>query len=155
MKVYEKGDIIFRQGDAGECMYEIADGGVGIYVDYGTDRQTLLTELAADEFFGEMGMIDHAPRSATAVALERGTQLREITEDTLGELFRERPDVVLMIMQQLSGRLRQLTRDYKEVCKTASRIKKIEEEPESVAAETVEDVKAKAERCAARAKAYR
>ena len=126
-QIYNKGDIIFRQGDAGESMYDIRWGSVGIYLDYGTEKEKKLTELGTDAFFGEMGMIDHAPRSATAVALEKGTQLREITEEKLGELFRENPAKVLMIMQQLSKQLRKLTNKYMESCKTASNLVKMEE----------------------------
>ena len=151
---YKKGEIIFRQGDAAESMYDILWGSVGIYLDYGTERQKLLTELDADAFFGEMGMIDHAPRSATAVALEKGTQLQEITEDKLGELFREKPAKVLMIMQQLSGRLRKLTKEYMEVCKTAADVEKIEEKPEETDSEAVEEVKTRVERSAIRLRGY-
>lgn len=145
MKVYNKGDVIFRQGDAAESMFDMNWGSVGIYLNYGTKEEKKLTELNGGAFFGEMGIIDHAPRSATAVALENNTQLQEITEAQLGELFKERPAKVLMIMQQLSSRLRKLTRDYMEACKTAAGIVKVEEKPEEAPKEVVEEVKVKAE----------
>ncbi|MBQ9647922.1 MAG: cyclic nucleotide-binding domain-containing protein [Oscillospiraceae bacterium] len=147
-QIYNKGDIIFRQGDAGKSMYDIRWGSVGIYLDYGTEKEKKLTELGTDAFFGEMGMIDHAPRSATAVALEKGTQLREITEEKLGELFRENPAKVLMIMQQLSNRLRKLTKDYMEACRAAADIEKIEEKPEETDSETAEEIKTRVGRYA-------
>lgn len=131
-KEYKKGDVIFRQGDAADSMFVITWGTVGIYVDYGTERERKLTELEGGAFFGEMGMIDHAPRSATAVALEKYTQLQEITEDKLGELFKEQPAKVLAIMQQLSRRLRKLTNDYMGACKAAADAVELEEKPEEV-----------------------
>lgn len=154
MKTYNKGDIIFRQGDAGESMYDIRWGSVGIYLDYGTDKEKKLTELGTDAFFGEMGMIDHAPRSATAVALEKGTRLQEITEEQIGELFREKPAKVLMILQQLSGRLRKLTKDYVEACRTAADIEKIEEKPEEADSEITELVKTRVQRYASQINGY-
>ena len=154
MKAFNKGDIIFHQGDAGESMYDIRWGSVGIYLDYGTEKEKKLTELGTEAFFGEMGMIDHAPRSATAVALEKGTQVQEITEEMLGELFREKPAKVMMIMQQLSGRLRDLTKDYMEACKTAADIEKIEEKPEETDDEITELVKTRVERYASQINGY-
>lgn len=44
-KEYKKGDVIFRQGDAADSMFVITWGTVGIYVDYGTERERKLTEL--------------------------------------------------------------------------------------------------------------
>lgn len=137
-KTYKKGDIIFRQGDASDSMFDIQWGAVGIYVDYGTDKEQKLAELEGDAFFGEMGMIDHAPRSATAVVLRNHTVLQEITEDQLGELFRDKPAKVLDIMQHLSHRLRKLTGKYMEACKTAAGAVALEEK--EVSAEAAEQI---------------
>ena len=140
VKTYKKGDIIFRQGDPADSMYDILWGTVGIYIDYGTDKEQKLTELEGGAFFGEMGMIDHMPRSATAVVLEKGTQLQEITEEMLGELFKEKPAKVLAIMQQLSRRLRKLTGDYMKACKTAAGAVKMEEKPQEVSPEAADQL---------------
>ena len=119
-KTYKRNEIIFRQGDTADSMFDITMGRVGIYLNYGTAEEKQLAILEGGEFFGEMGMIDHEPRSATAVALDRDTALMEITEDTLGELFQKNPAKVLMIMQQLSHNLRRLTNQYWKVCKAAA-----------------------------------
>ena len=68
-KTFKKGEIIFKQGDLSDCMYDILWGQVGIYADYGTPEEKLLTTLETERFFGEMGMIEGRLRSATAVAL--------------------------------------------------------------------------------------
>ena len=83
-KTYKKGDIVFKQGDAAQSMFFVRFGSVGIYLDYGTKKEKKLAELGDEDSFGEMGMIDHASRSATAVVLENSTQLMEITEENLG-----------------------------------------------------------------------
>ena len=126
-RVYNKGEIIFRSGDAADCMFDIRWGRVGIFANYGTARQKQLAVLEGGEFFGEAGMIDRAPRSADAVALENGTSLTPITEDQLGALFQEKPAKVLMIMQQLSGHLRRLTRNYMDACAAAAGVAALEE----------------------------
>ena len=66
---FGKDQVIFRQGDTATVMYDILSGKVGIYVDYETEKQKQIAVLEAGEIFGEMGMIEYYPRSATAVAL--------------------------------------------------------------------------------------
>ena len=144
-RLYRKGEIIFRQGAAADSMFDVRWGGVGIYVGYGTEHEKKLTELTNGDTFGEMGMIDHEPRSATAVALEDRTQLDEFREEDLIDLFRKNPAKVLSVLQMMSRRLRNLTRDYTDVCKTAVGVVALEEKPESVTDETKEEVMAKAE----------
>ena len=118
IRTYKKGQVIFRQGDYEPCMYDIQGGRVGIYADYETAGQKLLAEIQAEQYFGEMGLIEDCPRSATAVALENGTAVLKITENTFQSYFEKRPAKVLLIMEHLSRRLRDLTDDYMKVCRT-------------------------------------
>lgn len=114
---FPKGKIVFREGDAGSCMYCVHSGSVGIYTGYGTPEETKLTDVYTNHFFGEMGMIDEAPRTATAVILEPGTTLETIYPKDLEELFEKNPFKVLMIVQNLSGRVRRLSTDVAEARK--------------------------------------
>ena len=119
---FNKDQVIFRQGDAGDCMYYIGSGTVGIYTDYETDDQVLLTELNENQFFGEMGLIEKLPRSATAVVLEDDTVLTRLTEDGLDRMFEERPTFILLAMQHISSRLRRLTKEYGKACRTVAKM---------------------------------
>jgi len=60
------------------------------------------------------------PRSVTAVALEKDTKVEVITWETFGRYLQERPAKVLMIMQQMSRRVRELKKDYMKVCRTVA-----------------------------------
>ena len=121
---YNSGDVIFRQGDAADSMFELYWGSVGIYLNYGTAEQKLLSTLESDSYFGEMGMLEHEPRSATAVALEDGTCLELIYESDLTKLYAENTAKTLMILRHLSSRLRRLTNDYLRCCKTLAETEK-------------------------------
>ena len=113
---YNPGALLFHEGEPARCMYAIHWGKVGIYKGYKTADEKLLAELYTNQFFGEMGMIEGQPRSATAVALEKNTTLEIIYPDDLADLFEKNPAKVLMIMKNLSYRLRKLTQEYAKVC---------------------------------------
>lgn len=116
-KHYEKGEVIFKEGELGRELYEVKHGRVGIYAAYGTSDEKKLTELGEGRIFGEMAVIEVFPRSATAVALE-DTEAEAVSGENLGEYFSDRPEKLLAIMRGISRRLRELTADYQEVCQS-------------------------------------
>lgn len=117
-----KGELIFRQGDPGDCMFEIRSGKVGIFLDYGGNSEVKLTELHAGQLLGEMGLLDQAPRSAAAVSLADDTELLRITEESFHRFFEEDPDKMLLLLQQMSARLRRISRDYADASRTVSEV---------------------------------
>ncbi|MCR5138305.1 MAG: cyclic nucleotide-binding domain-containing protein [Oscillospiraceae bacterium] len=114
---FNRNEVIFKQGSFSDCMYDIVEGRVGIYTDYGTEKQQFLADLDNNQVVGEMSMLEYYPRSATAVALEDGTVLTEITEDELSDYFRNKPEKLLLIMKQLSRRIRETNEKYIEACR--------------------------------------
>ncbi|MSP87761.1 MAG: cyclic nucleotide-binding domain-containing protein [Alphaproteobacteria bacterium] len=63
------GDVIFREGEMGDCAFIINQGLVEITKKSGR-RSVVLDRVGVQGIFGEMAMIDAKPRSATATALE-------------------------------------------------------------------------------------
>lgn len=118
VNTFKCGEVIFRQGDSGDCMYDIQSGQVDIYVDYDGDNKKKIAELFNGELFGEMGVLDDSPRSATAVAGTDDTELVSITKKEFGMYFMREPMKILALMQQMSDRLRKTTQDYLEACQT-------------------------------------
>ena len=119
-KTFKQNDVIFRQGDAADCMYAVRSGAVGVYLDFGGPGELKLTELHTGQYIGEMGLLDSAPRSATAVALSDDTTLDVITEQGFQAAFDENPEQFINMLQQMSSRLRRVTRDYAEACRTVA-----------------------------------
>ena len=65
------GDIIFRQGDLGSSLYVVVDGRVAIEREVTSEDDTVsLTVIKPHEYFGEMSLFYHAPRSVTATAMQ-------------------------------------------------------------------------------------
>ena len=118
IRTYQKGDVIFRQGERGECMYAIISGTVGIYKEFETAHESRIAELGNGDFLGEMELVESMPRSATAVVLSDTAELDRITDDNYLDFFTENPVQVYLIMKQLSERLRETTKNYAEACRT-------------------------------------
>ena len=113
---FRAGQIVFREGDEGKYLYMVVLGEVDIWTGYGTEKQQKLTTLYTNDFFGEMGLIDREPRSATAVVKADHTALECIAEEDLGELIKTSPNTIDLILRHLSKRLRSLTADYNRAC---------------------------------------
>ncbi len=101
---FEKGDVIFREGDPGNCLYVIQDGAVDI-----TLGNRVLKLMQPGDIFGEMSLIDGMPRSANAVARAE-TNLIPITEEQFLFLVGKLPYFALNVMRVLAVRLREMNR---------------------------------------------
>jgi hypothetical protein len=64
----EPGQVIFRQGEEGDCAYFIHDGEFAV-VREENGKETVLARLSTGQYFGEMALISNAPRNATVRAV--------------------------------------------------------------------------------------
>ena len=112
-KRFEKGAVIFRQGELSAHMYDIRSGSVGIIAGLGTPEQTRLVRFGPGDTFGETEFIASCPRMASAVALEE-TEALEIDEGQFSSYFSDKPEKILSLMRQLS----RTTEGYLEACRT-------------------------------------
>ena len=128
--ILKRNEVIFHEGDKSDRMYDIRLGRVGIYANYGTKEEKLLTELSKDQFFGEMGIIEGYPRSATAVAMGDVTELTVIAKTDFEDYCKKNPEKTILIMKNMSSRIRDLTQDYLEACHTIAESMEAEQKGE-------------------------
>jgi CRP/FNR family transcriptional regulator, cyclic AMP receptor protein len=103
---YERGDVIFRKGDAGYRLFVIVNGAVKISVLSHEGTGITLATLTAGQFFGELALFDEQPRSADAEAIE-STEVLVLQRSDLLRVLEERPRAtILQLLQALSQRLR-------------------------------------------------
>jgi CRP-like cAMP-binding protein len=100
-RTYNRGDVIFREGDAGEEMFAVQQGWVDLSV-----GGNVVETVAPGGIFGEMSLIDGAPRSATAVAGE-GCRVVAIDAKRFDRLTKDTPDFTLSVLRVLSHRIRE------------------------------------------------
>lgn len=86
------GDIIFRELDASDALYVVEAGRVVISKHVSGQTDIVLTRFTTGDFFGEMGLFDSAPRSASAYA-EIDTTLWKLDRNTFNEMLIDRPEV--------------------------------------------------------------
>lgn len=108
-RVYQKGEVLFQEGDIGRALFILESGKVEIYKAAPDGSHQTLAEMGAGDYFGEMALLEERPRLASAVALEE-TKILLLYKAKLESLYNDAPRPALAIMahiaQLLSGRLR-------------------------------------------------
>ncbi len=102
-KTFRKGDILFCEYEPGDTFYLIQSGRVEILkiVD---DMQKTLDILEPGEIFGEMAILEEAPRSATALALDKVVAL-EFNRENFEVLMQGNPQIALKLLKLFSKRI--------------------------------------------------
>ncbi len=103
------GDRICEEGELGDAFYLIIAGRVQVSKFLAMGTQHLLSELRAGQFFGEMALVEEAPREASVDALEE-TTLLVITKQDFQEMLSAGPAVAMAIMRAMVARLRDTDR---------------------------------------------
>ncbi len=102
---YAKGELIFQQGDPGGTLYVIATGTVKIALSAPDGRELLLALLGPGDFFGELSLLDGAPRSADAIAQE-DCQLLLLRRENFLAFLNGHPEATKSLLRVLARRLR-------------------------------------------------
>jgi CRP-like cAMP-binding protein len=105
-RTYQDGELVFRQGDEGSCMYVIQTGRVEVVKEEGA-VETRLGVLEEGEVFGDMAILEQEVRSATVRAqgevriltIDRRTFLRRVQED---------PTIAFNVLRSMGRRVRRL-----------------------------------------------
>jgi signal transduction histidine kinase len=103
--------IIFSAGDPGDGFYIVESGSVRISAGTGQSEPRVLATIGPGDFFGEMAVLDSAPRSATATAEVATTAVFIERGELLGLLERE-PKFALALVREFSIRMRASNQKY-------------------------------------------
>lgn len=120
-RTFKPGEVIFSAGDEGDGSYLVVAGRVRISAVVGSNESRVLATLGPGDFFGEMAVLDDAPRSATATA-ETRTRTLFIQRGKLLDLLGRQPGLALGIIREFSARMRSLNQKYVEEVMQAERL---------------------------------
>jgi CRP/FNR family transcriptional regulator len=112
---YRKNETIFHQGDPGDSLYIIESGSVKIVLPSPEGEEgAIIATLARGDFFGELALLDGAPHSATAVAIET-TEALVLRRDRFEDLVETEPQLRRALFAGLVTELRRLTGHVEEL----------------------------------------
>lgn len=111
---YPAGQIIFHRGDPGGLLYIIVEGKVKITHSTADGQEVMLAILGADDFFGELALLDDAPRSATAEVIETAETLT-LHRGEFVRFLEGNPRFAYHVMHTLAKRIRHLNDQISDV----------------------------------------
>ncbi len=119
----KKGQIILKEGNRSDFAFIIVDGQVEVSRKRKDGNVEVVDILGQNDIFGEIGMIDGGPRSATVTALEN-SKVTMISLEDLNAMTRKDPKAWFPIMKALSSRLRRSTTKEKKYFRNANLVRK-------------------------------
>ncbi len=118
-KTYGDREVIVRQGDLGECMFAVQAGRLEVLRETEAGN-VLLGVLHEGDIFGEMAIVERAPRSATVRALGH-VRLLTVDKKTFLSRAQEDPSIALNLARLLCRRIRRLNAELAEIKQTEHR----------------------------------
>ena len=105
---FRRGEVLFHEGDPGDALFIVASGAVKVVVPSEEGEEAILVTLRRGDFLGELALLDGAPRSASAIALEP-TEALALPREQFRDLVASEPAIRDALLASLSGELRRLT----------------------------------------------
>ena len=117
-KTFERGKIIFSEGDAGKELFIVTKGHASAYLNQPDGRDIRLATFAPGSVFGELAILDAGPRSASLVADDEVT-CYVLSETQFAVLAKDAPSVAIKLLsglgRELSKRLRRANRTIQQL----------------------------------------
>jgi CRP-like cAMP-binding protein len=110
LRTYNAGEVIFKEGDPGRALFILEWGQIEISRKITETQNETLAVLAPGDYFGEMSLMDHMPRTATAAAIT-ASRVYLLYKTELEGLFRRAPQAGAAIMAHLAEMLAARLRD--------------------------------------------
>ena len=111
---FRRGEVIFHVGDPGDALFVIVSGEVKISLPSETGDEAILATLRPGDVFGELALLDGAPRSASASALTP-TETVILPRERFRELIATETGVRDALLASIAGELRRLTTHVEEL----------------------------------------
>ncbi|MCO7226294.1 Crp/Fnr family transcriptional regulator [Pleionea sp. CnH1-48] len=105
---FPKKTQVVVEGDASHSMYFILDGRVKVYLDDDSGKEIVVNIHGPGEFFGELGLIEGIPRTASVLTME-DTRVGILNDQDFRTCMQQYPQFSMKLMHNLVTRLREAT----------------------------------------------
>jgi CRP-like cAMP-binding protein len=111
---FRRNEVIFHQGDPGDSLHVVASGAVKIVLPSSEGDEAIIATLQPGDFFGELALLDGAPHSATATAVEPVETL-SLARAPFHQLLDDDRGLRIALLSGLAAELRRLTGHVEEL----------------------------------------
>ncbi len=111
---FPKQAVIISEGDETRSLYIMISGKVRVFTRDEKSKEVTLQVQESGSYFGELALLGDEPRSASVETLEN-TVCAVISKDDFKHWLVSHPDVVIALLSELSGKVRQLTEKVKQM----------------------------------------
>ena len=109
---YPKNSVIINEGDHTDSLYVILSGKVKIFLTDNQQKEVIVAIQRAGDYFGELALLDEAPRSASVMTMEPCTLLM-VSRTAFERYLATDPKIAISLMRGLAERLRATTENVK------------------------------------------
>ncbi|MCO5105476.1 MAG: cyclic nucleotide-binding domain-containing protein [Burkholderiaceae bacterium] len=103
---FPKGRTIVAEGEPSQSLYILLSGRAKVQRSDSEGKEVILAVLGSGDFFGEMSLIDEAPRSASVITLE-SCDFMSINKDAFRSMLMQSPEMCMAVMKGMVRRLRE------------------------------------------------
>ncbi|HWP63826.1 MAG TPA: Crp/Fnr family transcriptional regulator [Candidatus Binatia bacterium] len=111
---FRRGEVIFHLGDPGDALFLVVSGAVKICLPTEEGDEAILATIHPGEAFGELALLDGAPRSASAVAM-LPTEVLVLARPHFEALVEGEPAIRWALLRTLAAEIRRLTEQVAEL----------------------------------------
>jgi len=109
---FPKNTLVICEGDTSDSLYVVLSGKVKVFLSDEEGKEVTLNLQGAGEYFGELAILDEAPRSASVVTVE-DTKLAVLSKAAFEKCMEQHATIALVVMRGLACRLRELTENVR------------------------------------------
>ncbi len=114
VRKYPKNTVLVTEGDESTHLYILRKGTASAYLNSDDGRQVNLNYMHEGDYFGELSLLDGQPRSASVISVT-DCEVIMISKTSFDELLRDYPEFALVLITELTGRIRKLTDSVKDL----------------------------------------
>lgn len=112
IRTYPCNTVVITEGDEASTLYVILSGQVKVFLSNEQGKEIVVNVQGVGEHFGELALIDSAPRSASVITTQK-TRLAAISKSDFRKMLADHPDIAFSLIRDLTGRIRVLSTNVK------------------------------------------
>ncbi len=103
---FSKGEVIIQEGEISQDAFILLEGAIAVTKEMPDGTEKELAILEKNAIFGETGLVDTLPRTATCKAHTNNVVVGVVTKENYAQLVKHKPEAILPILRIVTERMR-------------------------------------------------